>query len=101
MKPLNLLAALMLYALLRPHIPKKYDDFIDLVSKMIDNMITTDRGEDYVTAIAIMNNSDMETVALAYEGNGQGLYTVFLEGLKVNQFPALIKYAEMVLGYGR
>ena len=101
MKPLNLLAALMLYAILRPHIPKEYSDIIDLIKKMVDNMIATERGEDYVTAIAIMNNSDMETVALAYADNGTGLYLVFVEGMRLNQFLSLKEYAEMVLNYGR
>lgn len=96
MNPLNLFNAFRLYEVLKKHVPDGYADMdmLAFIRKMVDNMKRTDHGDDYVTAVAIMNNSDMETVALAYEDNSQGLLSVFITGLEINRFMDLLKYVE-------
>lgn len=101
MNPLNFIDAMILYATLKPHIPEKYDGFIDFISKMVDNMIATEHGDDYVTAVAIMNKTDMETVALVYADNSTGLLSVFVAGLEMNHFMDLMQYCGVVESYGR
>ena len=99
MNPLDLISAFLLYDLLHNHVPKEFLEmtFIDLITKMVDNMIATGHEEDYVKAIALMIGSDMETVAEAYQNNSRGLLQVFVEGLQVNRFPDLLLFCETVI----
>ena len=99
MNPLNLCDAFRLYDVLHEHIPSGHrDNMLDFIHEMVDNMIATDHGDDYVTAVAIMNQSDMETVAYTYENSSQDLLLAFIHGLEINQFMTLIEYVEGLNG---
>ena len=96
MKPLNLRNALALYDVLGKYVPEEtYEDGLEFVGKIVENIISANKHKDFVQALLLMTNSSKEDLLTL---DGSNTVSLFIECLTDNKFMDLLEFCRKV-GY--
>jgi len=91
---LNLRKAISLYTLLVDHFPLSYDvNIYDFVDSVLDNIIKSERYEDFIIALSIMQDkSKDEVMKMTSEESAKA----FADGLIENDIVYLIEFCRSI-----